>query len=75
MYANCAYLRNVRCSIYKVEIISLAFRCLIILKSALKMRDQMHSPKNVFDALKHVRKMHVNMFSVQADRKEGALPL
>ena len=36
MYANCVS-RNANCSIYKVEIISLAFKWLIILRSAIKM--------------------------------------
>ena len=40
MYVNCG-LRNVHCSIYKVEMISLAFKWLIILRLALKMHNQM----------------------------------
>ena len=40
MCANCGS-RNARCSVSaKVEIISLAFKWLIVLKSALKTRDQ-----------------------------------
>ena len=47
MYANCGS-RNAHCSIYKVEIISLAFKWLIILGSAIKTCDQMYR------VLKHV---------------------
>ena len=42
---------NVRCAVYKVEIISLAFQWLIVLRSAIKTRDQTHRVlKNVFVA-------------------------
>ena len=37
MYANCGS-RNARCSVYKVEIISFAFKWLILLRSAIKTR-------------------------------------
>ena len=48
--ANCG-LWNMRCSIYKVEIISLACRWLIVRISAIKTRDQTHRGlKNVFAA-------------------------
>ena len=48
LYANCD-LWNARCSISKVEIISLAFKWLMVLRSAIKMHDQMHRVlKNVF---------------------------
>ena len=39
MYANCGS-RNARCSVSKVEIISSAFKWLIVLRSAIKTRDQ-----------------------------------
>ena len=43
--------RNARCSVSKVDIISLAFKWLIILRSAIKMRDQTHRVlKNAFSA-------------------------
>ena len=41
MYVNCG-LWNACCSIYKVKIIRLAFKWLIVLRSAIKMRDQTH---------------------------------
>ena len=41
MYANCGS-QNARCSVYKVEIISLAFKWLIVLRSAIETRDQTH---------------------------------
>ena len=41
MHANCGS-RNARCSVDKVEIISLAFKWLIVLRSAIKTRDQTH---------------------------------
>ena len=48
MYANCG-LWNARCSFSKVEIISLAFKWLILLRSAIKMCNQTHRVlKNVF---------------------------
>ena len=34
--------RNTRCSYSKVEIISLAFKWLIVLRSAIRTRDQTH---------------------------------
>ena len=41
MYVNCGSW-NARCTVYKVEIISLAFKWLIVLRSAIKTRDQTH---------------------------------
>ena len=41
MSENCGS-RNAGCSISKVEIISLAFKWLIVLRSAIKTRDQTH---------------------------------
>ena len=40
-YVNCDSW-NAHCSIYKVEIISLEFKWLIVLRSALKACDQIH---------------------------------
>ena len=49
MYLNCW--RNARCSVYKVEIISFAFKWLIVLRFAIKTRDQTHRVlKNAFAA-------------------------
>ena len=41
MCAKCG-LQNAHCSVYKVEIISLAFKWLIVLRSAMKTCDQTH---------------------------------
>ena len=50
MDVNCGS-RNARCSVYKVEIISLAFKWLIVLRSAIKTHDQTHRVlKNAFAA-------------------------
>ena len=43
MYVNCGS-RNVRCTIYKVELISLAFKWLIILRSAIETQSNAPSP-------------------------------
>ena len=43
MYANCGS-QNAGCSMSKVEIISLAFKWLIVLRSAIKTCDQTQSP-------------------------------
>ena len=52
LYANCGS-RNARCSVFKVEIISLAFKWLIVLRSAIKTHDQTHRVlKNVFASSK-----------------------
>ena len=55
MYANCGS-EIARCSVYKVEIISLAFKWLLVLRSAIKMCDQTHP----------VHKMHVYVSSTEA---------
>ena len=50
MYANCGS-RNAHFSVYTIEIISLdvAFKWLIVLRSAIKMRNQTHRVlKNAF---------------------------
>ena len=48
MYVN-RISRNACCSVYKLEIISLALKWIIVLRSAIKMRDHMHRIlKNVF---------------------------
>ena len=50
MFVNCG-LWNVICSVSKVEIISLAFKWFIVLRSAIKTCDQTHRVlKNVFAA-------------------------
>ena len=36
------WIADTRCSVYRVEIISLAFKWLIVLRSAIKSRDQTH---------------------------------
>ena len=50
MFVNCGS-RNARWAVYKVEIISLAFKWLIVLRSAIKARDQTHRVlKNAYAA-------------------------
>ena len=52
MYVNCGS-RNVCCSVYEVEIISLALKRLIVLRSAIKTHDQTHRVlRNVYHVLK-----------------------
>ena len=59
MYVNCGS-RNARCSFSKVQIISLVFKWLIVLRSAIKTRHQMHRVlKNAFVASQDAYKTHV----------------
>ena len=60
---NCG-LWNACCSIYKVEIISLASKWLILLISAIKTHDQTHQVlKNAFVASKTPVKTHIYVSS------------
>ena len=66
MYVNCGS-RTARSSVSKFEIISLAFKWLIVLRSAIKTRDQTHRVlKNAFAASYDAYKTHVYASSAQA---------
>ena len=67
MFVNCGS-RTVHFSISKVEIISLAFKWLIILRSAIKTHDQTQWVlKNAFAASWSAYKMHLYVSGMQAD--------
>ena len=62
MYVKCGS-RNARNSVSKVEIISLAFKWLIVLRSAMKTRDQTHRVlKTRFRVLKRVKNARLRVY-------------